>query len=55
MVVNKNYLLSILGGYNYFKVALLIKFAIIFYLRGTLLLTLVFSLVTVTSLIRSMV
>ena len=29
MMVNKNYLLSILGGYNYFKVALLIKFVII--------------------------
>ena len=25
-MVNKNYLLSILGGYNNFKVALLIKF-----------------------------
>ena len=29
MMVNKNYLLSILGGYNYFKVELLIKFVII--------------------------
>ena len=54
MMVNKNYLLSMLGGYNYFKVALLIKF-FYNYLRGTLLLTLVFSLVTVTRLIRLMV